>query len=405
MGFRTQRDVDRLALPPGKAEHVEFDEQCRGLGVRMQGGSKVWLVRYQLPGGTRRKLTLCDVSGLALAEARKRATQITSGARDGSDPQQQREQRKRQAADTLGALIELYLRRYATREQRPRTLVETTRALRVHLAPLHSRPLAQVTRRDVASRLMELVDASGPIMANRTRAALSHCYAWAMQQGLTEANPVVGTARPAPETKRDRVLSADDLCTVWLAAGDDDYGRIVKLLILTGQRREEVGGIGPGEIDSSKRIWTLPAARSKNGLAHDIPLPPAALALVGNVEAARGHAFGRGKAGFSGWSASKVRLDSRIARHRAEKRLGRPLSKGEAPAPGDAVTGMVEIGVAPHVVEAIVNHLSGHKAGVAGVYNRASYAAEKRAALARWADHVEAVVNGELASNVVRMAR
>jgi len=196
MSFRTQRDVDRLALPQGKAEHVEFDEHCRGLGVRLQGGAKVWMVRYQLPSGKRSKVTLGDVSGLALADARRRAAQITGGAKSGHDPQREREQRKRQAADTLGGLVELYLVRYAAREQRPRTLVETVRALRVHLAPLHSRALADVTRRDVATRLMQLVDASGPIMANRTRAALSHCYAWSMQQGLVESNPVVGTSRP-----------------------------------------------------------------------------------------------------------------------------------------------------------------------------------------------------------------
>ncbi|MFZ1429146.1 MAG: site-specific integrase [Geminicoccaceae bacterium] len=408
MGFRTQRDVDRLALPPGKPEHVEFDEQCRGLAVRMQGGSKVWLVRYQVPGGNRRKLTLGDVSGLTLAEARKRAVQITSGAKDGKDPQQQREHRKRQAADTLGGLFELYLSRYAAREQRPRTLVETTRALRIHLEPLHNRPLGQITRRDVATRLMELVDSSGPIMANRTRAALSHCYAWAMQQGLAELNPVVGTARPAPESKRDRVLSADELRAVWQAAGEDDYGRIVKLLILTAQRREEVGSLRYGEIDSARALWTLPAARSKNGLAHDIPLAPIALTLVGTPGVGRDYVFGRGKAGFSGWSASKVRLDVRVARRGAEMLLGHPLAKGESPAPADAlvpwtlhdlrrtaVTGMAEIGVAPHIVEAIVNHISGHKAGVAGVYNRAAYAGEKRSALQRWADHVEALVSAE----------
>ena len=126
------------------------------------------MVRYQLPSGQRRKMKLGDVAGLSLAEARKRAAQITSGAKDGHDPQEQREARKRQAADTFGALVDLYLARYAAREQKPRTLVETTRALRVHLAPLHGRPLADITRRDVAARLMELVDSSGPIMANRT---------------------------------------------------------------------------------------------------------------------------------------------------------------------------------------------------------------------------------------------
>jgi integrase len=300
MGFRTQRDVDRLTLPPGKVEHVEFDEVCRGLGVRMQGDAKVWLVRYQVPGGPRRKLKIGDVAGMPLSEARKEAARIVGGAKDGRDPQAQREARKRQSADTFGSLVELYLARYAAREQRPRTLVETTRALKVHLAPLHYRPLADITRRDVALRLMELVDTSGPIMANRTRAALSHCFAWAMQQGLAENNPVIGTARPAPETKRERVLSLDELRTIWLAAGDDDYGRIVRTLILTGQRRNEVGGMVEGELNREAAMWVLSRSRTKNGREHEVPLVPLALQIIGEPRPVRPYVFGRGRNGFSG---------------------------------------------------------------------------------------------------------
>jgi hypothetical protein len=224
MGFRTQRDVDRLALPAGKAEHMEFDEACRGLAVRIQGEAKVWVVRYALPGGQRRKMKLSDVAGMPLAEARKRAAQITSGAKDGHDPQAQREARKRQAADTFGALADLYLARYVAREQKPKTRLETTRALKVHLAPLHKVPANAITRRDVAARLQELVDGSGPIAANRVRAALSHCYVWSMQQGLVENNPVVGTARPAPETRRERTLSRDELGHVRQRGGNWGVG-------------------------------------------------------------------------------------------------------------------------------------------------------------------------------------
>jgi integrase len=403
MGFKAQRDIDRLKLPPGKSELVEFDETCPGLGVRLQGSAKVFLVRYQLPTGQRRKLTLGPVSGMTLADARKAAVRITSGAKDGHDPQQEREARKRQAADTLGALVELYLDRYARREQKPRTLVETTRALRKHLEPLHRRPLADITRRDVAARLQELVESSGPIMANRTRAALSHCFAWAMQQGLAEANPVVGTARPAPEVKRERVLSLDELRTVWVAAGDDDYGRIVKALILTGQRREEIGGMAEAELDRDAALWVLPAARSKNGRAHEVPLAPLALESVGPARPGRSHVFGRGRAGFSGWSQSKARLDQRI------------VDAGAALEPWtlhdirrSLVTHMNEHGLAqPHVIEAITNHLGGiGKASVAGTYNRAIYREEKRRALVAWAAFVADLVAGrEAPTNVVELAR
>ena len=129
--------------------------------------------------------------------------------------------------------------------QRPRgaLAVQLDLGLNVYLAPLPPLALDAITRRDVAALLMSLVRSSGPIAANRTRAALSHCFAWAMQQGLVENNPVIGTARPAPEVKRERILTNEELRQVWNAAGDDGYGRIVKVLILTGQRRDEVGGM------------------------------------------------------------------------------------------------------------------------------------------------------------------
>ena len=166
-----------------------------------------------------------------------------------------------------------------------------------------------------------------------------------------------------------------------------------KLLLLTGQRRGEVAGMTWGELDLDKAVWSMPASRTKNGLPHDVPLSQQAVALLRSVPRRDGRAllFGRAGGPFSGWSKSKERLDARITRQRAELRLGRPLATGESPHPDDAlapwtlhdlrrtvVTGMNELGIAPHVVEAVVNHVSGRaKAGVAGVYNRAVYAARE----------------------------
>jgi integrase len=326
---------------------------------------------------------------MPLTEARKQAARITSGAKDGHDPQAQREAKKRQEADTFGALVELYLARYAARRQRPRTLIETTRGLRVYLVPLHKRPLTEITRRDVAARLMELVDTAGPIAANRTRAALSHCFSWAMQQGLAENNPVVGTARPAPETKRERVLRLDELRTVWRAAGDDDYGRIVKLLILTGQRREEVGGMAEAELDREASLWVLPSTRTKSGLEHEVPLAPLALQIIGEARPGRSHMFGRRRAGYSGWAYSKARLDERIAAEGATMAHWTVHDVRRS-----FVTQMNEHKITqPHIIEAVVNHISGDsKAGVAGVYNRAKYRTEKRVALTAWAEFVSDLV-------------
>ena len=387
MGFRVQRDVDRLSLPAGKDEHFVADEMCAGLYVRLQGTTKTWVARFAVPGKGRRKMKLGDVAGIGLAEARKRAAPIIAGAKDGADPLAQRKQRAAKRADTVGALVALFLANYAESHQRPRTLVETKRALNVYLAPLHPMALDAITRRDVAARFMALVHSSGPITANRTRAALSRCFSWAMQQGLVENNPVIGTARPALEVSRHRVLSDDELRRVWNAAGDDGYGRIVRTLILTGQRRDEVGGMAEIELDRDRGVWVLPAERTKNGREHEVPLAPLALAIIGECRTGKAHVFGRGLNGFSGWSQSKSRLDQRIAGTGAKMK---PWAIHDLRR--SVVTGMAEIGIAPHVVEGVVNHISGHKGGVAGVYNHATYRTEKRAGLERWAQHVEALV-------------
>jgi integrase len=237
---------------------------------------------------------------------------------------------------------------------------------------------------------------------------LSAFYAWAISQGLADHNPVVGTTRVGVERDRERVLSPAEIRDVWRSAGDEDHAQILKLLLLTGQRRGEVAGMRWDEINLDGAVWSLLAERTKNGRPHDVPLSAQATDLLKGIPVQDGRTllFGKGSEPFSGWSRAKSRLDGRIARQRAQMRLGRPVGQDERPKPGDAlvpwtlhdlrrtvVTGMNEIGIAPHVVEAVVNHVSGGaKAGVAGVYNRATYATEKRAALQAWADHLDRVL-------------
>ena len=175
---------------------------------------------------------------------------------------------------------------------------------------------------------------------------------------------------------------------MWNAAGDDGHGRIVKVLILTGQRRDEVGGMAEVELDRDRAMWVLPPERTKNGREHEVPLAPAALAVIGKAREGRRHVFGRADNGFSGWSQCKRRLDERIA---ATGAAIKPWTIHDLRR--TVVTGMNDIGIAPHVVEAVVNHITGAaKAGVAGVYNLSKYRPEKKAALERWAAHVESVV-------------
>ena len=245
----------------------------------------------------------------------------------------------------------------------------------------------------MAVRIPEIARENGPIAANRARVALSAFFNWAMREGLSHTNPVIGTNRAADERSRHRVLTDDELAAIWRACRDDDYGRIVRLLILTGQRREEVGGVAVNELNSA-RTWTIPADRTKNGRPHEVPLPPSASEILKSAQMAigSGFLFGEGRGSFQGWSKAKAALDRRIAVQ------GDPIGEWRLHDIRRTVaTRTAELGVQPHVVEAILNHVSGHKAGVAGVYNRALYAVEKRQALELWNEHVRALLERDSA--------
>jgi integrase len=396
VSFRTQRDLDRLTLPTGKAEVFHFDARCPGLSVRIQRtGKPAFVAWYTVPGGKRKRLTLGPVAGLELDVARRQAAEISNAARNGRDPSMERKQARLAAADvfTLGDLIGAYLRDHAERHQRPRTLVETRRALERHWLPLHGLSAADVTRRDVSARLLELARSSGTVGANRARANLSACFAWAMRAGLVDVNPVVGTVK-GEEASRERVLALDELKAIWRATADlDNHDCIIRMLLLSGQRRQEVGGMAWAELSSDDRsLWTLPPSRAKNGRAHEIPLSRQAQAIIAELPQSPGrpYVFGRGGRGpFSGWSRCKERLDARIAAQQ-----GAPIADWHThDLRRSAVTHMSEFGIAPpHIIEAVVGHVSGHQGGIAGVYNRAVYRGEKAVALQRWADWLEELV-------------
>jgi integrase len=228
-------------------------------------------------------------------------------------------------------------------------------------------------------------------------------FVWAMGEGLVDSNPVIGTNKPEEPKARDRVLTDAELAEIWAACRDDDFGRIVKLLLLTGQRRDEIGDLAWNEIDLERGVIELAVERTKNKRPHIVPVAPVAAAILEKAphrarpKGAVDYVFGEsGSGGFSGWSKAKAALDRRINDARARAGAGEPqpiadwrlhdLRRTTATAMAD------KLGVLPHIIEAVLNHVSGHKAGVAGVYNRAIYLPEKKAALARWAEHLEAVV-------------
>jgi integrase len=385
--------ISGLRLPPGKTDHIAFDDDVPGFGVRLrEGGSRSFVFQYKV-GDRQRRMNLGAVSAVDFDKARKTARNLYHRVKLGEDPASDKADAKVKLAETLGATIKLYLARQKSR-LKPRSLVEVERHLLVHLKRLHSLPLAKIERRTIASRLSEIEQASGNRTRNSVRATLHALYAWAIQEGIADLNPVTGTSR-APEESRDRVLSATEINLIWNALPDDHFGAIIKLLALTAARANEIAALRWDEVHDSMIV--LSGERTKNSRSHNIPLSKPARAII-NAQARRANAdgkprelvFGFGEGAFAGWGKCRERLNERIT-----KATGNALLYWT---PHDlrrtAATMMAELGVQPHVIEAVLNHVSGHRAGVAGIYNRASYEREKAIALDLLAEQLTAIVAG-----------
>ncbi|OPY98902.1 integrase [Bradyrhizobium sacchari] len=387
------------ALAPGEAIwDAGHKEAVRGFGVRRQRDQATYVLKYRLFGRQRFFTIGRHGSPWTPEKARREAKRLLGLVADGKDPADTKAEANLQAADSLRKITGEYLI-IAKKKQRPRTYSEVERYLLVAWKSLHSVSVFKITRRHVAARVADIAARQGAVSAARARTALSTMFNWAIREGLDiPANPVLGTNRPEQPKSRERVLSDTELAEIWKACGDDDHGRIVRLLILTAQRRDEVGGMRWPELDTVAGRWTLPSARTKNHREHVLPLVPTALALLPPRRNDCDCVFGNGarrkgdeNRGFSGWSKSKAAVDARILSAR------RGVDEDAKPLPHwtvhdlrrTAATVMADrLGVLPHIVEAILNHVSGHRAGVAGVYNRARYEAEMREALERWTEHL-----------------
>jgi integrase len=375
----------------GKGDRIWFDDALIGFGYRMRAGARgrllrSWIVQCRHAGAPRRFL-IGSGEVLRAEQARAAARKVLAKVALGEDPQAARGDRRGRDRLTLRSVVDDYLAARAV-ALRPKTLYELRRYLTgPHLRALHGVALDRISRKEIAARLVVLERQSGAPTAVKVRAALAGMYVWAMKSGLVDANPAGMTPKPAAGRARERVLSDAELAAIWRAAGDDDYGRIVRLLILSGSRRAEIGAMEWGELDFDAGVWTLPAARSKNGRPHALPIMPMMAAILGAVprRAARDSLFGeRGAAGFGGWHQGKQALDKRSGV------TGWTIHDIRR----TAATRMADLGIAPHIIEEILAHSGGHKAGVAGIYNRSRYEREVRAALGIWHDHVRAIVAG-----------
>jgi integrase len=373
----------------GKTDAIFFDEDMAGFGFRLRLGAggkllRSWVVQYRRAGASRR-LLLGSAEVLTADRARAAAKEVLAKVALGQDPAADRADRHAKDKLTFIRAVADYLEGKRT-AVRPNTFAETSRYLTGgYFKPLHTMPLDTITRQDVALRIKTIERESGAATAGQARGKLSAFFVAAMQDGLVESNPTIGVRKPVTNRPRERVLSDQELAAIWTACGDDHFGKVVRLMILTACRREEIGGMRWPEFDGD--TWTLPAARAKNHRAHTLPLLPMMRAILDGVPrlVSRELLFGQhSPAGFQSWDNHKRDLDRRS---RVEGWQLRDIRRS-------AATMMADIGVQPHIVEQILNHQSGHRAGVAGIYNRSPYEREVRAALALWHDHVRSLIEG-----------
>lgn len=392
----TVKNTAEVQLPPGSNDHVWWDDDVAGFGIRLRaGGTRNWIYRYRI-GSKQRSLILGSATSVPLAVARKNASTLEARVRLGEDPALDRQNARQEADNTFGVLAAQYLETQKSK-WRAGTYKEIERHLNKYAKSLHRVPIVAISQRNLANLLNDVAKESGDVTANRVRASLSALFGWTIKEGirLPEGN-VASYTNKREEKSRERVLSNAELKAVWNACPDDDFGAVVKLLILTGQRRTEIGALRWKEVHDDQIV--LPTNRTKNKRVHIVPLSDAAKTALNRFPDERGD-FVFGHLGFQAWDWGKLALDARVAE------TGKPLEHWTLHDLRRTVaTRMAELGVQPHIVEAVLNHVSGHKGGVAGIYNRATYDKEKREALNLWAERVVATVEGR-AATVVPMKR
>jgi integrase len=387
-------------LPEG-GDHFEWDPSLPSFGVRVRGNSKRWVIQYRI-GSQQRRESLGDVRKVTLEDARtiarKRFAQVTLGI----DPVAERKQAHAKAASTkltLAVVMDRYLD--AKRDVvRPNTFEAARRYFTVHWKPLRDRPLdgeGKIGRADIAARLQELIEEHGRTSAARARTNLAALYTWAAREGIYEGpNLAIATNDPgAGMQARDRVLDDDEIRIVWRACRDDNFGRILKLLLLCGCRRQEIADLCWSEINLNTGVLTIPGDRTKNHRALELTLPPLAIDILRSVPRRADSDYVFGRTGFSAFSYSMMALNARIIATE-----GAPIGDWRLHDLRRSFrSGLARLGVAPHIAELAINHA---RSGIEATYDRYRYQREVKTALALWADHVAHVVAGG-ESNIVAL--
>lgn len=417
----TMNRIAELQCPAEKKDMLVFDDEQRGLVVRVSAnGSKSYLAQYTF-AGSKRRVPLGSVSALSLKAAREAVQAIQGEVAKGHDPADERKSAAQEArrkaledALTLDRLLEDWKSLHLA-DKREGYANEALRAVRRAFEKSRKLPAADLTRAVVVHALDAITREGSSAMASATRRYGAACYSWATKRGTVEVNPFANLPTVST-TKRDRVLTDDELIALWRATAEGGpFNAIVRTLLLTGQRREEVAGLTRDELSTDFATWTLPAARAKNGQDHIVPLSEAVRAIVRAApEWKDSRLVFRGRGGvFAGFSKAKDELDTRMLKHLVMLAAERGEEKPEALKPWrlhdlrrTLATGLQCLGVRLETTEAVLNHVSGSRAGIVGVYQRHDFSAEKRVALDAWAEHVAAVVDGrKVKENIIELRR
>ena len=405
----TKRTID--AAQPGSKDIFLWDDDVRGFGLKVTiGGRKIFVLQYRLAGrGTPHRYTIGAYGALAPAQARDIASDLKHQIAKGNDPRELKiektaaAERAADPANTIGGLIDAFAAKHLSGlKSGDLTLKLLDREVRPQWG---SRETARVTRRDVISLLDDVEDKAGPYARNHATAAIRSMFSWAASRDPDLANPTIRLVMK-PVTERDRVLSDAEIKTIWSATDSliSVFCPFTKLLLLTGQRRNEVARMTWAELgDLDQAVWRIPADRTKNGLPNDVPLSKAAIEVLRRVPQAGPYVFTTdGETAISGFSRFKYSLDTAIigARRKQAFESGADPSCVKAPERWTfhdlrrtAATIMAKRGVPPHVVEKLLNHTSGTISGVAKIYNRHEYWEERKAAVEVLAEHIKAVVS------------
>lgn len=402
-------------LRPGNTRREIPDARCVGLYLIIQSsGFKSWALRFRRPNGELAKLTLGPVTAieadgkpvigapLTLAGARQLAVELQRERALGKDivavRHRERLELKAKGAKTFGQAALDFITQHAMRKTCRWQETASLLGLRDGLAipkgladRWRDRPITDLDGDDIHGIVEEVREHGVPGLERRAEgpsdararamfATLSKFFGWLLEKRRVRTNPCTGIVRPDTPPARERILAEAELVAFWKAASGEraEFAAPLKLLALTGCRLNEVVGMRRAELDGD--IWVIPGERTKNRRPQVVPLSPLTRDILASVESTGEHVFStNGRTPVVIGSKIKNRLDAAMA---IEPWRLHDLRRTVA-------TGMAELGVQPHIVEAVLNHVSGAKAGVAGVYNRAAYAAEKKAALERWSAHIE----------------